>query len=106
MSPGGSAKRIDSVSLSPSQHLTLQSIPVAWGGKFFLRKSGGDYICSAQFLAPNIILTAAPCMRDDNPGQWDKDLVFALQDQRGQATQQVTPKCYGMWNKWVHKDED
>jgi hypothetical protein len=164
MSPGGSAKRIDSVSLSPSQQRAVQwtqgrqrsakplptptakatpggapkpapsapsgprslsaggaaknvgqaerktgdpnSIPLRWAGKFFFSKSDGDYICSAQFITPNIILTAAHCMRDDTTGQWYKDFVFALQYQRGQTTQQVTPKCYGMWNKWVHKDED
>jgi hypothetical protein len=82
------------------------SIPLRWAGKFFFSKSDGDYICSAQFIAPNIILTAAHCMRDDTTGQWYKDFVFALQYQRGQTTQQVTPKCYGMWNKWVHASDD
>jgi hypothetical protein len=77
-----------------------------WAGKFFFSKSDGDYICSAQFIAPNIILTAAHCMRDDSTGQWYKDFVFALQYQRGQTTQQVTPKCYGLWNKWVHASDD
>ena len=78
------------------------SIPLRWAGKFFFSKSDGDYICSAQFIAPHIILTAAHCMRDDTSGQWYKDFIFALQYQRGQTTQQLTPKCYATWSTWVH----
>jgi hypothetical protein len=82
------------------------SIPLRWAGKFFFSKSDGDYICSAQFIAPHVILTAAHCMRDDTNGQWYKDFVFSLQYQRGQYTQQLTPKCYAMWNQWVHGASD
>jgi Trypsin len=164
MSPPSTAKRIDSVSLTPSQQRAVQwtqgrqrsakplptpiakatpggapkpaptppsgprsvgengasanvgpaerktgdpdSIPLRWAGKFFFSKSDGDYICSAQFIAPHIILTAAHCMRDDTNGQWYKDFVFALQYQRGQTTQQLTPKCYATWSTWVHAADD
>jgi hypothetical protein len=79
-----------------------KSIPLRWAGKFGFKKKDGDYICSAQFIAPNVVLTAAHCMRDDTTGEWYRDFIFALQYQRGDSTQIVQPKCYAVWNKWVH----
>jgi hypothetical protein len=82
------------------------SIPLRWGGKFFFTKSDGDYVCSAQFIAPHIILTAAHCMRDNTTGEWYRDFLFDLQNQRGETTQALQPKCYAVWNKWVHNSPD
>ena len=83
------------------------SIPLRWAGKFFFKKpDGDDYICSAQFIAPNIVLTAAHCMRDDVSGKWYHDFLFALQYERGVTTEKVTPKCYATWSTWVHGNSD
>jgi Trypsin len=163
MNPAGSAKRIDSVTLSPGQQRAVQwsqgrlrnakplptpiakvtsggaskpapsgprsaaggngpsgnvgpadrktgdpnSIPLRWAGKLgFKQPDGGDFVCSAQFISPRVVLTAAHCMRDDKTGAWYHDFIFALQYQRGDSTQIVQPKCYAVWNQWVHKDED
>ena len=40
------------------------SKPLYWAGKLFYRTPDGDYVCSAQFISPNVILTAAHCVRD------------------------------------------
>ncbi|HLL27906.1 MAG TPA: trypsin-like serine protease [Xanthobacteraceae bacterium] len=83
------------------------SYPLRWAGKFFFSKPGeGDYICSAQFIAPRIVLTAAHCVRDDNTGQWYRDFEFDLQYERGKTTQKLTPKCFATWSGWVHGSSD
>jgi Trypsin len=83
------------------------SVPLRWAGKFFFKKpDGDDYICSAQFITPHVILTAAHCMRDDETGKWYHDFLFELQYERGQATQKLTPKNFATWSAWVHGEED
>ena len=38
--------------------------PLYWAGKLFFETPDGDYVCSAQFISPNVVLTAAHCVRD------------------------------------------
>lgn len=83
------------------------SIPLRWAGKFFFKTSKGDYVCSAQFISPHIVLTAAHCVQDTETGEKYHDFYFALQYQRGQFSQVVTPKCLANWDTWAqHSSSD
>jgi Trypsin len=82
------------------------SIPLRWAGKLFFKTSKGDYVCSAQFIAPHIVLTAAHCVQDSDTGEKYHDFYFGLQYQRGKATQIITPKCLGTWDTWVRSSPD
>jgi hypothetical protein len=98
-----------SANVGPSERKSgdPNSIPLRWVGKLgFKEPDGRDFVCSAQFIAPHIVLTAAHCVRDDKTGEWFKDFVFALQYQKGDTTQIVQPKCYAVWNQWVHGNSD
>lgn len=62
--------------------------------------------CTAQFIAPNVLLTAAHCLRDlpDNPtGPW-YDLtnqIFQLQYQAGVASQTFKTVCGAVNPQWT-----
>jgi hypothetical protein len=103
--PPGSASA-QNVGLAERKTGDPKSIPLRWAGKFGGKGPDGDYSCSAQFITLNVVLTAAHCVRDDTTGEWFKDFIFALQYQNREATQWVKPKCYSVWNQWVHGSSD
>jgi hypothetical protein len=74
--------------------------PLRWAGRLFWsspdgRGGWGDSRCSAQFIAPTIILTAAHCVRNEETGEWGRNFQMALQFDRGRYSQVYTPLCLG-----------
>ena len=77
------------------------SKPLYWAGKLFYRTPEGDYVCSGQFISPNVILTAAHCVRDSDTGEWYKDFIFALQYNAGRYGGIYSYDCVATKNGWV-----
>ena len=77
------------------------SKPLYWAGKLFFRAPDGDYVCSAQFISPNVILTAAHCVRDPETGNWYEDFIFALQYNAGKYGAVYSYDCVATRNAWV-----
>lgn len=87
--------------LLPSQRAgDPASYPLRWAGRLFAQMQQldgrwNDISCSAQFIAPNMILTAAHCVRKDIGGTWGRNFQFALQYNRGRYSQIYQPACIG-----------
>jgi hypothetical protein len=86
--------------LPPSgREASPSSYPLRWAGRLFWSRPGNgqwvDNSCSAQFIAPNMILTAAHCVRNDATGEWGRNFQFALQFDRGRYSHVYQPHCLG-----------
>ena len=79
----------------------VNSVPLVFAGKMFFSKPDGDFMCSAQFISKNVLLTAAHCVRDDNTGDFWKNITFFLQYDKGRASAKYTQKCAATFNGWV-----
>jgi hypothetical protein len=75
--------------------------PLKWAGRLFFRSPAGDQACSAQFISPRIILTAAHCVRDSATGSFYENIAFALQYHNNEASRRYTARCVATPDKWV-----
>ncbi len=46
----------------------IKNYPLDMAGKLFFRSSKGDFVCSAQFIGWNELITAAHCVQDADTG--------------------------------------
>jgi len=82
-------------------------VPLRWSG-LLLNKDvdiGGkkyDIRCSAQFISPSVVLTAAHCVQDYRTGAWyDPDkMYFLLQYQDGHFADLYRPVCLSRFDGW------
>jgi len=83
----------------------LNKPPLQWAGKFFFsNESGQDAVCSAQFIAPRVLLTAAHCVRNFGTGAYYSNFAFALQYHNGDFSQRYTRwNCLATPEDWVKK---
>jgi V8-like Glu-specific endopeptidase len=78
--------------------------PLNAAGKLFLTlPSGSDTWCSAQFITPSVVLTAAHCVRDNKSGRWFKDLEFQQRYRYGKSFRIFKVACVSTYNQWVSK---
>ena len=64
---------------------------------------GASGVCTAQFVASNVILTAAHCVRDRETGKFFdvSKMFFGLQYQNGQASRVFKSQCSFTVRGWV-----
>jgi hypothetical protein len=100
-SPNSLAKASSAVARASGNVATR---PLYWAGKFFFAKPEGPRVCSAQFISPGIVITAAHCIRDDNTGQWYTNFLYRHQYDRGRSARDFGTECFASYNGWVSKD--
>jgi len=84
----------------------VNSVPLIFAGKLFFTKPDGDFMCSAQFVAKRVLLTAAHCVRDDETGAFWKNFTFFLQYDKGRASARYTSNCVATLKSWVQKSNE
>jgi V8-like Glu-specific endopeptidase len=94
----------------PDQHERKSGVvrarPLYWAGKLYFNEPEGDFECSAQFIKPNVILTAAHCVRDPQSGDWFQNFAFASQYENGKADKVYDYDCVSTLNGWVQESGD
>lgn len=73
--------------------------PYKSGGKLFFTLKGNNYSCSATFVSPTVLLTAAHCVRDAD-GTWATNVLFRRAYSNG-GGQSVGNICFGTKGGWV-----
>jgi len=72
--------------------------PLTWAGKLFF---GNDRYCSAQFIADQVILTAAHCVRSGKTGRFYNNFLFALQYDDGRWSHRYSTRCAATHNGYI-----
>ncbi len=85
--------------------------PLKWSGILLneTERSGrkGWVKCTAQFISPRVLVTAAHCVEDDETGQFYdlRKMKFLLQYQNQTFTDVYIPTCASRFDEW-HKNKD
>ena len=80
--------------------------PLKWVGLLvFQNVKGETFSCTAQFIAPRVLLTAAHCVRDQATGEWydASKMFFFLQYQNDNASDIYKVVCTGHLGAYVPK---
>jgi hypothetical protein len=85
---------------SPS-NADVSVFPYNNGGKLYRTLDGEDGYCSAQFVDPTVLLTAAHCIRNENTGAWATRVLFLRGYNDGVAQQSVVSVCLATKLGWV-----
>ena len=65
-----------------------------WGGKLYFTTPDGDYVCAAQFVSKNVVLTAAQCLQDDKSGDYYDNMQF-VQELPGRQEERLRYRLRG-----------
>lgn len=103
MNPGATPSEVTAAASQMHERAAgdVNTVPLVFAGKMFFSKPSGDFVCSAQFISKNVLLTAAHCVRDDQTGAFWKNITFFLQYDRGRASAKYTQNCVATYNSWV-----
>lgn len=82
------------------------SRPLRWAGRLEFSPDGGSAHCSAQFIAPSILLTAAHCVRDPETGNFYDDHTFYLKFDQGYFDVEYPAYCKMTKAGWVQSSND
>jgi hypothetical protein len=85
-----------------------RQVPYKWAGLWEIDTPPPDdnfTMCTAQFIAPRVILLAAHCIRDQQTGKYydekNKGSFFLLQWQNNQFSRAYHALCKMTWDEWV-----
>jgi hypothetical protein len=85
----------------------IRYYPLTRAGRLFFNKpddSSGRYLCSAQFVARDVILTASHCVQAGTPPfAYYKNFTFALQYEKGSEVRKYGYKCVGNKKGWAQE---
>jgi hypothetical protein len=84
----------------------VRMYPLTMTGRLFFNeandKPGWGHLCTAQFVAPNVILTASHCVQDATPPYaYHTNFMFSLEYERGASPRQYGWKCMGNKKGWA-----
>ncbi len=79
----------------------VHTTPLVFAGRLFLTSPQGDMVCSAQFISPGIVLTAAHCVQDNKTGQYYRNFGFALQYENGKYAKMFSARCAAVLTSWL-----
>jgi Trypsin len=72
----------------------VNAIPFKWAGMLrFKGPDGNRYLCSGQFIAPQVVLTAGHCLYDLQRRAYSSDFTFLLQYDRGTYSHEYRWRC-------------
>lgn len=75
----------------------MSAPPLEWAGKLRGRMPGGDgFYCSAQFIAPRVILTAGHCVKNLARNTFNSNFAFFLQYKSGGWTHVYHGLCWSV----------
>ena len=80
--------------------------PLRWAGRLAFKTPSGDAYCTAQFIAPRVLATAAHCVRDNQTGAYYTDFRFALQYNNGAYSQLYSAVCVASPNDYVQSSAE
>jgi V8-like Glu-specific endopeptidase len=86
------------------RHGNPSKFPLAWAGKLFFTTPQGNMECSAQFIRPTVLLTAAHCVQDQATGVYYWNFAFFLQYHGGNYKNAYDWDCVATKNGWVMGD--
>lgn len=78
--------------------------PLKWVGLLVFKNAKDEtFSCTAQFIAPRVLLTAAHCVRDNQTGEWydTNKMFFFLQYQNDNASDIYKVICTGHLGGYV-----
>jgi hypothetical protein len=86
----------------------VRSFPLTQVGRLYFNapgdKPGWGHTCTAQFIAQNIILTAAHCVQDDTPPYaYHTNYLFSLEYEQGAAKRRYGWKCQANMKAWAQQ---
>jgi hypothetical protein len=82
---------------------SVSARPLYWAGRLAFNSNEGPATCSAQFVAPGILATAAHCIQDDKTGRWFTHFLYQHQYVREKARNFQT-ECVAAYRGWVSTD--
>ena len=75
----------------------MNAPPLEWAGKLRGKTpDGSGFYCSAQFIAPRVLLTAGHCIRNLKDNTFNSDFAFFLQYQSGGWTHVYHGLCWSV----------
>jgi hypothetical protein len=84
--------------------------PLTMAGRLFFNANsdqpGWGHICTAQFVAPNILLTASHCVQDLTPPfAYHRNYMFSLEYEQGAAAGRYGFRCQANLKGWAQENE-
>jgi hypothetical protein len=88
----------------------VRNYPQTMVGRLYFNASGDKpgwgHLCTAQFVASNVILTASHCVQDDKPPYaYHSNYLFSLQYEQGAASKKYGWKCQANMTGWAQPND-
>ena len=75
--------------------------PLVFYRQVLLLQAGQRLRVLGKFVSKRVLLTAAHCVRNDENGDFWKNITFFLQYDKGRASAKYTQNCIATFNSWV-----
>jgi hypothetical protein len=84
----------------------IRQVPLIWTGRLFIQWNADEIgACTGQFITPQVVVTAAHCVKDQGTGAEPDKIMLALQYERDRFSETYFARCMAVWPEWVSKDK-